>query len=75
MVKGDLFRQCKLHSPPDRFTYTWLPTKIAVCGKELIFCGQPGWVVVEAYMNFTKTKKEIFVLGDSHRRQREVSDI
>jgi len=71
----DTFRQCKLHLPPDRYTYTWLPTKLAVQGREIVFCGQSGWVVAEAYMRFSKTKKEVFVLGDSYRRQRGVSDI
>jgi hypothetical protein len=48
--------------------------KVAVKGKEVSLNGEPGWVVDEAW-SLTRTKDQVFVLGDSYRRQRDVSDI
>jgi len=48
--------------------------KVAVKGKAVLLNGEEGWVVHEVW-NLTRTKDEVFVMGDAHRRQREVSDI
>jgi len=48
--------------------------KVAVKGKSVLLNGEPGWVVDEAWSR-TRTKDQVFVMGDSHRRQRGVSDI
>ena len=48
--------------------------KLATAGKAVVLDGR-SWVVDEAYTKVTKSKDEIFTLGDSHRRQRQVSDI
>jgi len=45
-----------------------------VKGKEVLLHGEEGWVVEEVW-SLTRTKDEVFVMGDAHRRQREVSDI
>ena len=69
-----LYRQCRLRRDTT-FTYTWLPLKVAVVCKGVVLGGESGWVVDEVYVNVTKSKDEIFILGDSHKRQRGVSDV
>jgi len=48
--------------------------RVAVKGKAVLLNGEEGWVVEEAWER-ARTKDEVFVMGDAHRRQREVSDI
>lgn len=69
-----MYRQCRLHRPPDTYTYTWLPLKVASKGKRVALHGEEGWIV-ERVWSLTRTKDEVFVLGDQHRRHREETDI
>jgi len=73
-MADELYRQCRLHKPPNVYTYTWLPISVAREGKSLVLHDDPGWLVEEVY-NETRTKAQVFIAEDIHRRNRETTDI